>query len=71
MTTSFRLYPNAHLKEVGYEVAEMDVATCKTWAQRQVGNKSTGGTIAKNTVIRSSRLNALAESVRLSLPMLT
>ncbi len=43
------LYPNAHFHEVGAEVAEMDVATCKVMADRQVGNTSTAGTVAKNT----------------------
>jgi hypothetical protein len=45
-----QLYPNAHYREVGPEVADMDVATCKVMADRQVGNSSTAGTVAKNTL---------------------
>jgi hypothetical protein len=45
-----QLYPNDHYRQVGMEVAEMDVATCKVMADRQVGNASTAGTVAKNTV---------------------
>jgi len=44
------LYPNDHYREVGVEAAEMDIATCKVMADRQVGNTSTAGTVAKNTV---------------------
>jgi hypothetical protein len=44
------LYPNAHYKDVGYEVAQMDIGACKQFAEMQVGKASEVGTVAKNTV---------------------
>ena len=44
------LYPNAHYREVGYEVARMDISACEHYAETQAGREDPATTVAKNTV---------------------
>jgi len=45
------LYPNAHLKSVGQEQADQDIAECQKIAEQYTSSSNTGKDIAKNTAI--------------------